>query len=451
MFGDIAAPPPLTGPALRELAEMMERNTEAADGVMPAGYTYLGQFIDHDVTFDPTPVSDKFGDEQARLSFRTPRLDLDSLYGSGPRDQPYLYVSRDRADRGVKLLEGTTIQPGGGLLAIDDLPRNQDNCALIGDPRNDENIIISQLHLLFIRFHNNVVDHLRNTKGLAGSELFRRARQSVCWHYQWIVVDDFLPRVVGDDMTKSVLRARRCFQPGREPFIPVEFSAAAYRFGHSLVRDSYDINPGRRDVQLFGGPGQHLSPLRNLAGLRPVPPGLVIDWSFFFEVSDRTPQKARRIDTNFAAGLWNLPAAPGEDRQQLPRLNLQRARNLELPTGQAVADKMMALHDEEPSLQVRPLTDEELGLSGLPTAFRAPVRAATPLWYYILCEAMKSETRGKTLGPVGGRIVAEVLVELLKSDPQSYFNAAPAGWKPDLKTGGPFKMADLVNFEPSPP
>jgi hypothetical protein len=158
------------------------------------------------------------------------------------------------------------------------------------------------------------------------------------------------------------------------------------------------------------------------------------------------------IDRNLAKPLQMLPAPPGETRRELAKLTLERARTLELPSGQAVATAMMTtIGAGDPTRPVRQLTDAELGIDGMSEPLRSTLREATPLWFYILCEA-NTIGEGLTLGPVGGRIVAEVLVELLKSDPHSYFNAAPAGWKPDLAPDGTFtEMADLVKFQPSPP
>ena len=244
---------------------------------VPAGYTYLGQFIDHDITFDPTSrLGTPIAAPKLR-NFRTPRFDLDSLYGTGPVDQPYLYDWDKKLPlRGVKLLVGRSKQ---GSAVVDDLPRNDQDRALVGDPRNDENIIISQLQLLFIHFHNNVVDHvLGRGSNLSREDAFDEAQRLVRWHYQWIVVHDFLERIVGRRMARSVLRpgARgakptvrlEIFKWRGEPFMPVEFSGAAYRFGHSMVRDNYLLNDGVDAVSIFA-PGPRGT--RSSAGARSLP------------------------------------------------------------------------------------------------------------------------------------------------------------------------------------
>src|SRR5262249_4606722 len=149
-----------------------------------AGFTYLGQFIDHDLTFDPNSKLERENDPDALVDFRTPRLDLDSLYGDGPADNPFLYQ-----DDGVHFLLGLN------QAFEEDLPRNSAEArrALIGDPRNDENLIVSQLHLAFLKYHNRVVDALRAIRPeLSGEKLFGEARRIVRWHYQWIVIHEFL-------------------------------------------------------------------------------------------------------------------------------------------------------------------------------------------------------------------------------------------------------------------
>jgi hypothetical protein len=396
---------------------------------IPAGFTYLGQFIDHDITFDPTKLGEE-RDPGGLVNFRTPRLDLDSLYGSGPVTQPFLYDWKESEPVGTRLLVGHD-----ATRAIEDLPRNQQDRALIGDPRNDENLIVSQLHLLFIRFHNAVVDHLVR-KGVSASELLEEARRIVRWHYQWIVVHEFLPKVVGKAMAKDVLTSgRRYFKWRRRPFIPVEFSGAAYRFGHSMVRSGYGIK------RLVGGPPpQGLTIFPDLAGFRRLSADRVIYWGRFFQLPDGQEQSSLKIDTSIAEPLFELP----DGEPALPRRNLLRGRALELPSGQDVACTM----------HVPALAEEELRLDGA----AAELRRSTPLWYYILCEAEKrlgdeataTAPAGRHLGPVGGRIVAEVLVGLLEGDPTSYLRQEPP-WRPgELGTGSDFTMARLVEIAQRP-
>src|SRR6266566_6701346 len=188
---------------------MQEQPGVAADNPrIPAAYTYLGQFIDHDITFDPTSQLQGFNDPDALEDFRTPRYDLDSLYGRGPTDSPYLFEWTDLGFRGIKLLAGRNPDTDwdGTPLTRQDLPRNEQGRALIGDPRNDENIIVSQLQLAFIKLHDRVVDRVKSSTGLTGGALLEEAQRRVRWHYQWMVVHDFLPRVCGPEIVASILK-----------------------------------------------------------------------------------------------------------------------------------------------------------------------------------------------------------------------------------------------------
>jgi hypothetical protein len=396
---------------------------------IPAGYTYLGQFIDHDITFDPVSQLQRDNDPSALADFRTPRFDLDSVYGTGPADQPYLYDwSGPQALRGVKLLVGAS--PARGETTIPDLPRNAQQRALIGDGRNDENLIVAQLHLLFLQFHNRVVDDLvaRGSR-LEGADLLEEARRRVRWHYQWIVIYDYLPRVAGR-LTATV--ERRHFAVGDDPYIPIEFSAAAFRFAHSMVRERYQAKRRGITVPILP-PG--LRPGRHLGGLRRLPPALRIDWERFFALPGRPPpQVSMGINERLAAPLRHLPP----DGAALARLNLQRGRALGLPAGADVARAMGEV----------PLTAAELKLEEhvRDKAAREALLRATPLWYYLLREAGARGAGGQHLGPVGGRIVSEVLTGLLDADTQSFRRQWP-GWRPELAgPTGRFGMPELIAF-----
>jgi heme peroxidase len=420
------------GDALRALAEQLIERPETFNPStrIPAGYTYLGQFIDHDLTFDPTSTLGRRNVPEELQDFRTPRFDLDSLYGSGPMDDAYMYDWCTRRDRGVKLLVGHN--PEGPDFAAEDLPRNQQGRALIGDPRNDENLIVSQLHLLFVRFHNKVVDLVRGDhRDWDSTEVFLEAQRLVRWHYQWIVKKEFLPLIVGDE-----LAGMAGFKWKHGPFMPVEFSVAAYRFGHSMVRDDYKLNDRHPNVPTLT-PRVKSGP--TLAGFRRRPRALDIEWKHFFFLDPATrPQMSMRIDPIISKQLAHLPP----DGASLPFLNLRRGNDLGLPRGDAVATE----------LGVAPLSDEEL-LAPLPKA-KQPVRDLVleqkPLWYYLLAEARARGDGGLKLGPTAGRIVAEVVNGLLKADPSSHVH--DRDWTPTYAKPGStsFKMADLVRFTQEP-
>jgi hypothetical protein len=437
---------------LERLAARMADDRGGDHPDLPAGYTYFGQFVDHDVTYDPTSSLRRANDPERLEDFRTPRLDLDAVYGSGPRDQPYLY-DQQAQPAGALLLVGDSRAQFGQGFAAEDLPRSERQRALVGDPRNDENAVVAQLHLAFLKFHNRVAlalaagEHAASWSG-RGDELFEETRRIVRWHYQWLVVEDFLPRVVPEGMVAGLLgegaqeggRVLRRFDPrprlfdhGGDPFVPVEFSAGAYRFGHSLVRASYQLNQGSGSLQVLSA---HADPdpaaATHLGGFRALPAALVIDWARFFELPGGPPQHARAIDTHLSWPLARLPAEvapPGATNRSLAWLNLARGRSLGLPSGQAVARAM----------GLTPLDDAVLRLGGAPA----------PLWFYVLAEA---ETVGgaRRLGPVGGRIVAEVLLGLAAADPESFLSVDPA-WTPFLGAApGRFTVADLLAYANGP-
>ena len=405
---------------LDALAESMRSDAGAStdNPTIPAGYTYFGQFIDHDITFDPVSSLDRQNDPDALTNFRTPRFDLDSVYGRGPLDDPFLYDDNTFG----RLLTGkgqdiATRQPTGE----DDLQRNSQGTAMIGDPRNDENIIVSQLHLAFIKFHNRVLEQVTAAGRHRERQAFEEAQRIVRWHYQWVVVDDFLRRTVGTDVLGEILIPpdpekpndvpqikTRFYRPRQQPYLPVEFSVAAFRFGHSQVRENYRINDVVPELPIFAQteePGE----LEDFHGGRHLPAQWTVDWSFFFDTAGEgsSTQKSLMIDTKLAPGLFKLPGAP-PDLESLARRNLKRGRAFALPSGRRVARAMLET----------PLTREQLG-------FNHPA----PLWFYILREAELTREGGQCLGRVGGRVVAEVLLGLLAGDPLSYASVEPE-WNP---------------------
>jgi Animal haem peroxidase len=405
---------------------------------IPAGYTYLGQFIDHDITFDPASSLLRANDPDALHNFRTPRFDLDSVYGEGPDDEPFMYEQgQTRKFRLGRVGESDEL----------DLPRNEEGRAVTGDPRNDENVIVSQLQLLFLRAHNKLAEVLGD---------FERAQRQLRWHYQWIVVHDFLERIVGKEVVDALLNPKEVILGPEEkaslpdpdfrfygyfdqPFMPVEFSVAAYRFGHSMVRPRYDLNPQITDRPVFdpnGTPGGG----QDLRGFQALLPGWSIHWPDFFKLGEEPVQASRLIDHKLAPALSSLPFAP--DQPNLAARNLLRGKALGLPSGQAIARR----------IGTAPLTDEELGINALGLEGVEGVeqlQAETPLWFYVLREA-ELRRGGRKLGPCGAQIVAETLIGLLDADPFSYLNVEP-GWEPKAdgpipKTGERFEMADLIRF-----
>lgn len=465
--------------ALEFLAGLMKDSVDASGDTLPAGdnpavpagYTYLGQFIDHDITLDTTPLEAQEVDPLATTNFRSPSVDLDSVYGQGPVIHPHLY-QRDPATHRTtaKLLigkAGASFDPAGGTVPDlpNDLPRNQVGRALIGDERNDENLLVAQTHVLILKFHNKVVDMLTTTQpALTGAALFDEARRIVTWHYQWIVLFDFVERLTEPGLVKRIKNAGRRFYRFRSrPYMPAEFAAAAYRLGHSMVRERYSHNRIFRDggvapgtlgllFNFTGKSGQIVGELappnagQNPTGPQPtLPSNWVIDWRRFFDLGtppttpDFSLNHARRLDSRIVPALHTLPGLSGREASLAFR-NLRRGVILGLPSGQDVARAM----------GVAKLTEDEV-MAGLTAAEKANLRShdlhqATPLWYYILKEA-EVQHAGARLGAVGSTIIAEVFLGLIHGDHKSFL-WLQANWKPNLPsvTPGHFTMADMVNF-----
>jgi hypothetical protein len=393
-----------------------------------AGYTFLGQFVDHDLTLDTTSILERQVDVNGTTNFRTPAFELDSVYGLGPSVQPYLYVGG---------------KPGPLLLGAggEDLQRNSEGRAIIGDPRNDENSLISQLHLLFIKFHNKVWnDETAQIKDEKAR--FEEAQRLVRWHYQWLVMNEFLPRLVGTNLADATMASPPFLFETDHAFMPVEFSVAAYRFGHSQVRPGYALrpgpNPGDRPVVAILFPDIPDAPdsVGDLRGFRPVPPELRVDWSFFF---GPTAQASKFIDTRISGPLLKLPTnivpKDNPDRHRsLASRNLQRGIDMYLPSGQTLAKY----------LKIEPLSEAEIWTNTVGPALGQVGSGPAPLWFYCLREGEVKGT-GHRLAGVGAAIVARTFVALMLKDKASYLVQDP-GFEPSLGTGGRFTMTDLVNY-----
>ncbi|WP_413438120.1 heme peroxidase family protein [Sulfuriferula sp. GW1] len=493
---------------------------------IPTGYTYLGQFIDHDITFDPASSMQKRNDPEALVDFRTPALDLDCLYGRGPDDQPYMFQTD-----GVRFLLGAPLTKGVDASNARDLPRlpvskspHEPQRAVIGDKRNDENVIVSQLHGVFLQFHNAIADQLKEPA-------FAEVQRLVRWHYQWVVLYDYLPRIVNAKTYKEVFRHLKYvpdeelaqgvktayitetdnivadgqapnlkyYHWRNEPFMPIEFAAAAYRYGHSMVRPIYRLSrklntgglvgDGRRAI--FAGVAG-----AGLSGFDKFPTDWAIDWDLFFEINEKIGasrtgpnrvQPAYKIDPSLVNPLAFLPEfslnemdSDGNLKPQpgkLPNLalrNLRRGNAMELPSGQDVALAM----------GIKPLTNKEMQvgkaavgdvngnrtIQDLIDAAKEQGRSSSfehgvPLWFYILAESLADWRKAVEahkikcpdaseedmnavpvrLGPVGGRIVMEVIVGLLLGDPHSFLAQDPL-WTParDWKAGGDGVLKNFI-------
>jgi hypothetical protein len=382
----------------------------STDGETAAGWPFFGQFIAHDITADRSPLGHRADPAQIQ-NFRTPRANLEGVYAAGPVGSPYLFQKEDPA----KLLLGE-----GGH----DVPRNHEGIALVGDQRNDVHLFVSQMQVGFIRTHNRIVDRLRED-GVDEAEVFEDARRATTWHYQWVILREFLPLLVGPELVARLLDGGgTLFEPGDDPYIPFEFADAAFRYGHSQIRDTYRVNRQFGPVPVFP----------DLIGFGSVPLDHAIDWTLQFDVpGNGGAQRCKKIDGCLPSSLISLPRqVTGEDNgsaySSLANRDLQRGQAIGLPSGESVARE----------LGVEPLSEEQVGLSA--TGWNQE----TPLWIYVLKEAEALEG-GNRLGPVGGRIVGEVLVGIVDADPES-FRSVDRSWTPTLPRHDPerFGIADLL-------
>jgi hypothetical protein len=491
--------------ALKRLGEAMaepapppgQQLQPTGNSAIPAVYTYWGQFIDHDITANTdrqNTVTDITVEDLKPLqpevvvrdlrNLRRPALDLDSVYGDGPTFEGGPETAAADMYDGIKL-RLSEVAEGGGIPGdhiptlgdnLRDLPRDSGaqlpedkTVALIGDGRNDENLIVAQLHVAFLRFHNAVVDWAQHQPGYPQDdrELFERVRNLVRWHYQWLVVHDYLKTVTLPGVVdKVLLGGNKVFQPRYdEVYMPLEFSVAAYRFGHTMVRGFYDYNRnfGRPGVVIgsasfrliFAFTGSARPEPFNGGGTLTLPFNWVIEWNRFVDKGDSLPDHfARRIDTQLAPPLFDMINQISEENEGLPEAvknilkrlavrNLLRGYQLAIPTGQAVAD----------ALGVAPLTEEELRRNNSDAVNAALADGGflqtTPLWFYVLKEA-EARANGNSLGEVGSRIVVETLIGQLRADPGSYLNQ-DGGWSPEqgvpLDDGEPIvTIKDLFRF-----
>ena len=443
-FGDALLPesPDMRGRLTRLGAAMMELSADRADSTIPSAYTYFGQFVDHDITFEAK--SDdivKLSDTEFRIltpeeiatkieNGRTPGLDLDNVYYKpAPRNCSRMVIGAVSPPVGGKVLKSNP------MFDVPRRPRNpkdeNDRAALIGDKRNDENLVISQLHVAFLRAHNAIT---------AKRHTFDEARKILRRHYQWIVIKDYLPRICDPFIVNEiVVGGNKIFLTDPDAlFMPFEFSVAAYRFGHSMVRNVYRYNENFPLASLadlfmltaFAG---------NLRNRDTLPADWVIDWNNFLTGGSN---RARPIDTGLSRSLFDLTlfGKPMPIEARLSVRNLLRGYMLRLPTGQAVASALNL-----PVLSAKEIEEiaARAGKEQLAAVREGGFSARTPLWFYILAEAA-NDASGR-LGPVGSTIVAEVLIGLIRGSKDSILRKT--NWKPSLgQTPGVFTLRDLLDL-----
>lgn len=456
-------------PLARKLARGMTVGGGGTAGSVPAGYTYLGQFVDHDLTLDKTalmPVGEV--DPATLLSGRSPSLDLDNLYGGGPgSDGSARFYEAD----GQHLRVGDTKKEGDlGVKAGHDLPRvggtgPNARRADIPDLRNDENLAVAQTHLAFVRFHNKVLDAL--PASVPEGQRFRRARRRTTLHYQWLLRHDYLPRIVDPAVLDDVwTNGRRLVEPDATamtvPTMPVEFSVAAFRMGHSMIRDAYNWNGVFSDgAGSLGLLFEFSGTSGGLGGSKRLVSSWIADWRRMYDfpaggkpglaAPGSGVNRAMRIDTRLTDPLASLPPGSfgGSDdtppmQHNLAFRNLVRGSQVRLASGQQMVTRLAAR-----GVDVTPLTKTQLAngkngarLDHLTDDERAAVAARTPLWFYVLREA---ELNGGRMTGVGARLVAETFHRTMEGSRHSIVREP--GWKPDLgPRKGTFEMTDLLFF-----
>ena len=459
---------------LKKIAKAMTVRAGGGGSQIPAGFTYLGQFIDHDLTFDKTQVM--LGENVSPgqlLQARSPSLDLDSLYGAGPQDPESGKFYSD----GVHLKVGETVAAGSDpAMPGFDLPRvgtgstkKARRRARIPDKRNDENLAVAQTHLAFIRLHNRVADSL--PAGLTDAQRFARARELVVKHYQWMIRTDFLPRLCRAAVVNDVFtNGRKAFEvgvvPTEVPTMPIEFSVAAYRLGHSMVRGVYEWNKNFNTDTGIPGSLELLFEFSGLSGAMAGDEKLLTSWIADFRrlydfneagrgdlvVPAAKFNRARRIDTKLAQPLAQLPQqtigpppVPDTDpTRNLAFRNLSRARMVRLATGQQMARFLKQKGVTLTALTKAQIRDGKNGalLDMLGRAQRDALLAKTPLWFYILREAELNN--GKLTG-VGARIVAETFHRAMEGSEFSIVR--DTSFQPTLgPNNSTFRMVDLLLF-----
>ncbi|RVT82241.1 hypothetical protein DXV76_17350 [Rhodobacteraceae bacterium CCMM004] len=487
------APSPRGGPeataALDRIGTAMAQSPPLPDAEdstdLPVAMSFFAQIVGHDIaalavrspaaveidtaSVDPAPRADLCA---ALGNLCRGTLSADSVYGRSDgrgdvatRLSQWLRVGADCAALRLGTADGGNDRPGAGLdlprlgdcraaldgVATDDLPTDLRALlyaphggllparALIADARNDEHLGLAQMHLGLLRFHNALA------AGAGSAETrFQTARIRLRWHLQWLTVNRLLPgicdpatlgavRSEGAPLYRRFLAETPAGAPGTLP-LPLEFVAAAWRFGHTLVRPAYDWNPrfgtepavdgapGPRAALplLFAFTGNGRPPMFGMSDRLPV--SWVPDMARLLDLGAGHPlRRTRRFDTRLGAALAAAPhLRPGQSGalRAVAQRNLRRGLALNLPSGQDCVAGLAA-----DGIDVPPLSRAALERGPVGSALAAEgLSERTPLWVYVLKEA-EEVAGGAHLGPLGSRLVAETLIGLVVCDPASYWHA----------------------------
>lgn len=438
--------------ALKDLGKAQAVNVAGLSQV-PAGYTYFGQFLVHDLSRlargDETPNGIQ-ADLNELIQLNTPALDLDSVYGDGLKD---VDIALDHATG--KMILGSSFDDAGKENHGGDLPRRSDGQARIPDSRNDENLLTAQLHLQFLRLHNCIVDVFgHRDPGVA----FESARREVLLHYQAAVLYDFLARILDEKVWQAIIQENQGFiwipEKGERAMIPTEFSAAAMRFGHSMVLDSYRTGGDGKAISL-----RHLFHLTGKRGINDedkLNTSREVDWSLFFP-----PQSEGVKGFNFARTIkpWVMLTRNKPDAvpNALPASNLLRGKELALPDGQSLARHVIENYPDLAKISaLRVLSADEINVKrpGTPwrildnSAYADELVQSTPLWFYLLAEAQTVHA-GNRLGPLASIIIAETVRALTVMSPVSVLREPD--WIPlPVPRSERLTMRDLIDWVTAP-
>jgi Animal haem peroxidase len=465
---------------LAEFATLLAKDhSDRKKSKLPAVYTYFGQFLNHDTSAPiggmvPTPARaadgniinigadlagvDKLGRPESiapiiariRNQHALP-LSLHSLYGSGPcgadDGSRQLYVCKEPVFELGKIFDdvgpdefGSITKTKPGLIFREiihtwDLKRKPGK-AIIADQRNDENLIISQLHLAFMLFHNNVVKVLR-PKFDGTKMLFDAARQLVTWHYHWCIIHDYLDKLLFQNSIDRAMNGPNLIKQPNQ--VPMEFTTAAFRFGHSMVSDLYNFNKNFVDGGIMGGPATLMQLFQftsrgkmgafNNNPNNQLPSHWVADWSMLTTANELENSGSDPIDTLVSGGMINMgsPVVPfgNIEHGSIVSRNILRGFHRRIPSGQSIARALGF------SVLAPDKIAQHLPVAAVPYAKAHGLTNQTPAWLYFLSEA-ESESDGKKLGPVASRIIAATVIGLLKLNGQSVLNACNGLWTPDM-------------------
>ncbi len=377
---------------------------------LPVGYTYFGQLVAHDIT------SHRF------LGVQKNSLRLQTIYGMGPGASPQFFEHNYNPEtkfifRAIKF-DLDSYQSSKGKVydfkridvnKSDDAPTRQSGIPLMADGRNDQNFLISQLTVQMMRLHNRLVENYYS-KNKNQSEIFRAAADDLIHRYQRVILTDYLPRILfnGKKLVQKIVDDNnfRVFDHKKDCVLSETFALAAFRFGHSQVRQMYQTEINGTLNFLFGENSDLRGFVRDTTRR--------IDWiCLLAENKDEGAfQPAKAFDTNIVMSLGNLGFFPAGKRSLIKK-------NLEASIANfALTKDIREKWYEYIQDQSKTFTDEKLKDFEKATEKWQYEDGKVPLWAFFLLEAQHL-AGGQTLGPISSRIVAEQIIWLLKKDPNS--------------------------------